>query len=43
MEARLVSEEDDGAVNDVTEGEPGELWVRGANVMKVNHAIERRH
>jgi hypothetical protein len=35
MEARLVNEEDDGTINDVMEGEPGELWVRGANVMKV--------
>lgn len=35
LEARLVNEEDDGTINDAMEGEPGELWVRGASVMKV--------
>jgi 4-coumarate--CoA ligase len=36
VQARLVDEQDDGKTVDVGSGAPGELWVRGANVMKVN-------
>jgi acyl-CoA synthetase (AMP-forming)/AMP-acid ligase II len=35
MEARLVNELDES----VSEGEPGELWLRGPNVMKVSFVI----
>ena len=35
LKARLVDERDDGTVVDVPVGEPGEIWVKGANIMKV--------
>jgi 4-coumarate--CoA ligase len=35
LEARLVNEDNNGEEVDVAEGEPGELWIRGASVMKV--------
>ena len=35
LEARLMNENDKGEDEDAAEGEPGELWIRGASVMKV--------
>jgi acyl-CoA synthetase (AMP-forming)/AMP-acid ligase II len=35
LEARLV--EDEEGNKDAAEGEPGELWIRGKTVMKVNN------
>jgi acyl-CoA synthetase (AMP-forming)/AMP-acid ligase II len=38
MEARIVMEPEDGTgpITDVQQGEPGELWLRGPNIMKVS-------
>jgi len=37
MEARLVNELDESpSSTDADEGEPGELWLRGPNIMKVS-------
>jgi hypothetical protein len=39
MEARLVIEPDsaaEGPARDAEEGEPGEFWLRGPNIMKVS-------
>jgi 4-coumarate--CoA ligase len=35
LNARLVDEKEDGTVVDVAVGEPGEVWIKGASVMKV--------
>jgi len=43
LEARII-DDDDGKV-DAEPGEPGELWVRGPNVMKgyLNNGVATRH
>jgi 4-coumarate--CoA ligase len=39
LEARLVVDNDGKEDVDASEGEPGELWVRGSTIMKVIYSI----
>lgn len=41
LEARIVESDDGDALIDAADGKPGELWIRGPTIMKVNIHVPR--